>query len=129
MMRLGKDAMFRQQDMDFADALELLRAQLTLAFGTEDMHEGVAAFFEKRDPSGTAASGRHAWPMRSLVEDLHAQRERIKLGGGEEKIASPARRREAHRARAAGAADRRGHVGRARHPRPAALLSGRDGGP
>ena len=25
--------------------------------------------------------------MRSLVEDLHAQRERIKLGGGEEKIA------------------------------------------
>jgi acetyl-CoA carboxylase carboxyltransferase component len=26
--------------------------------------------------------------MRSLVDDLHAQRERIKLGGGEEKIAS-----------------------------------------
>ncbi len=50
MLRLGKDAMFRQQDMDFADALELLRAQLTLAFGTEDAREGVAAFFEKRDP-------------------------------------------------------------------------------
>lgn len=50
MLRLGKDAMFRQQDMDFADALELLRAQLTLAFGTEDVREGVAAFFEKREP-------------------------------------------------------------------------------
>jgi enoyl-CoA hydratase/carnithine racemase len=49
-LRLGKDAMFRQQDMDFADALEFLRAQLTLSFGTEDAREGVAAFFEKRDP-------------------------------------------------------------------------------
>ena len=28
MMRLGKDAMFRQQDMAFADALDFLRAQL-----------------------------------------------------------------------------------------------------
>jgi enoyl-CoA hydratase/carnithine racemase len=50
MLKLGKDAMFRQQDMAFADSLEYLRAQLTLAFGTEDVREGVAAFFEKRDP-------------------------------------------------------------------------------
>jgi enoyl-CoA hydratase len=50
MMRLGKDAMFRQQDMAFADALDFLRAQLSLAFGTQDIQEGVAAFFEKRDP-------------------------------------------------------------------------------
>jgi enoyl-CoA hydratase len=50
MMRLGKDAMYRQQDMAFADALDFLRAQLSLAFGTEDVQEGVAAFFEKRDP-------------------------------------------------------------------------------
>jgi enoyl-CoA hydratase len=50
MMRLGKDAMFRQQDMAFADALDFLRAQLSLAFGTEDIQEGVAAFFEKREP-------------------------------------------------------------------------------
>lgn len=54
MLRLGKDAMFRQQDMAFADALELLRAQLTLAFATEDVREGVAAFFEKRDPNWKA---------------------------------------------------------------------------
>src|SRR5688500_17564628 len=48
-MRLGKDAMFRQQDMAFLDALDYLRAQLTLAFSTEDIHEGVKAFFEKRE--------------------------------------------------------------------------------
>ena len=50
LMRLGKDAMFRQQDMAFADALDFLRAQLTIAFSTEDIQEGVRAFFEKREP-------------------------------------------------------------------------------
>jgi enoyl-CoA hydratase len=49
-MRLGKDAMFRQQDMAFADALDYLRAQLSLAMTTEDIVEGVTAFFEKREP-------------------------------------------------------------------------------
>jgi enoyl-CoA hydratase/carnithine racemase len=52
-MKLGKDAMFRQQDMAFADALEFLRAQLALAFATEDIQEGVRAFFEKREPRWT----------------------------------------------------------------------------
>ena len=50
MMRLGKDAMYRQQDMAFDDALEYLHHNLTLAFSTEDIVEGVTAFFEKRDP-------------------------------------------------------------------------------
>ncbi len=50
LMKLGKDAMFRQQDMAFADALELLHASLTVAFATEDVREGVTAFFEKREP-------------------------------------------------------------------------------
>jgi enoyl-CoA hydratase/carnithine racemase len=50
MMKLGKDAMFRQQDMAFADALDFLRSQLSLAFSTEDIQEGVKAFFEKRPP-------------------------------------------------------------------------------
>jgi len=49
-MRLGKDAMFRQQDMAFADALDYLRSQLSLAMSTEDIVEGVTAFFEKREP-------------------------------------------------------------------------------
>jgi enoyl-CoA hydratase len=53
MMRLGKDALFRQQDMALEDALEYLHAQLTLAFSTEDIQEGVKAFFEKRDPAWT----------------------------------------------------------------------------
>jgi enoyl-CoA hydratase len=48
MMKLGKDAMFRQQDMAFADALGFLRSQLTIALSTEDIQEGVKAFFEKR---------------------------------------------------------------------------------
>jgi len=50
LMKLGKDAMFRQQDMSFADALDFLRSQLTIAFSTEDIEEGVRAFFEKRAP-------------------------------------------------------------------------------
>jgi enoyl-CoA hydratase len=50
LVRMGKDAMFRSQDMALADALDFLRAQLTIAFSTEDIHEGVQAFFEKREP-------------------------------------------------------------------------------
>jgi enoyl-CoA hydratase/carnithine racemase len=50
MMRLGKDAMFRQLDMPFLEALDFLRSQLTIAFSTEDIQEGVKAFFEKREP-------------------------------------------------------------------------------
>ncbi len=53
LMKLGKDAMFRQQDMAFDQALDFLRAQLTIAFSTEDIQEGVKAFFEKREPVWT----------------------------------------------------------------------------
>ena len=49
MMRLGKEAMWRQLDMPLLDALDYLRSQLSLAFSTEDIVEGVTAFFEKRD--------------------------------------------------------------------------------
>ena len=51
LMRLGHDAMYRQQDMAIDDALEFLRSQLTLTFSTEDIEEGVRAFFEKREPN------------------------------------------------------------------------------
>jgi enoyl-CoA hydratase/carnithine racemase len=50
LMRLGHDAMYRQQDMVLDDALEFLRSQLSLTFTTEDIVEGVSAFFEKREP-------------------------------------------------------------------------------
>ena len=53
MMRLGKEAMYRQLDMPFVEALDYLRAQLSIAFTTEDIQEGVKAFFEKREPNWT----------------------------------------------------------------------------
>jgi enoyl-CoA hydratase len=53
LMKLGKDAMFRQLDMPLAEALDFLRSQLTIAFSTEDIQEGVKAFFEKREPQWT----------------------------------------------------------------------------
>jgi enoyl-CoA hydratase len=49
-MRLGKDAMWRQMDMPLADSLDYLRSQLTIELTTEDAVEGVTAFFEKREP-------------------------------------------------------------------------------
>jgi enoyl-CoA hydratase len=50
LMKLGHDAMYRQADMPVDDALEFLRSQLSLTFTTEDIREGVQAFFEKREP-------------------------------------------------------------------------------
>jgi len=48
--KLGKDAVYRQMDMPFDEALDFLRSQLSLASTTEDVQEGVRAFFEKREP-------------------------------------------------------------------------------
>jgi enoyl-CoA hydratase len=53
LMRLGKNALYRAQDMALEDALEFLHAQLTIAFSTDDIQEGVKAFFDKRDPVWT----------------------------------------------------------------------------
>jgi enoyl-CoA hydratase len=50
LVRMGKDAMARQMDLALDDALDYLRGQLALAFSTEDIQEGVKAFFEKREP-------------------------------------------------------------------------------
>jgi enoyl-CoA hydratase len=52
-MKLGKDAMYRQLDMPFEDAIDFLRSQLSLSFTTDDVQEGVQAFFEKREPNWT----------------------------------------------------------------------------
>jgi enoyl-CoA hydratase len=53
LMRLGKDAIHRQQDMAFDDALEYLHGQFSLALSTADIQEGVKAFFEQREPVWT----------------------------------------------------------------------------
>jgi enoyl-CoA hydratase len=50
LMKLGKDAMYCQQDMALSEALSYLRSQLTIALSTDDLAEGVSAFLEKRDP-------------------------------------------------------------------------------
>jgi enoyl-CoA hydratase len=50
LMRLGKDAMRRQSDMAYEDALDYLQGQLSLVFATQDAKEGISAFLEKRDP-------------------------------------------------------------------------------
>lgn len=55
LMKMGKDALWRQADLGAEDAWDFLASQLTLAFATDDMKEGVAAFFEKRDPVWTGA--------------------------------------------------------------------------
>jgi enoyl-CoA hydratase len=53
LMRLGKDAMHRQQDLALGEAIEYLHSQLVLSFSTQDIQEGVKAFFEKREPVWT----------------------------------------------------------------------------
>jgi len=49
-MRLGRDSLYRQQDMDFRAALHYLHGQFLLVSQTEDSREGIKAFFEKRQP-------------------------------------------------------------------------------
>jgi enoyl-CoA hydratase/carnithine racemase len=52
-VKLGKDALYAQQDMSFGEALEYQRAQLALALSTQDVREGVAAFMQRREPTWT----------------------------------------------------------------------------
>ena len=49
-LRLGRDAFYRAEDMSLAEAMDFLQSQLTLVTLTEDTKEGVRAFFEKREP-------------------------------------------------------------------------------
>jgi enoyl-CoA hydratase/carnithine racemase len=52
-LRLGRDAFYAVQDMNFDASLDLLQAALTSVAMTHDAAEGVAAFLEKRDPKWT----------------------------------------------------------------------------
>lgn len=53
LLRLGKDAFYRQEGLAFAEAQDYMLSQLMLAFSTEDLHEGIGAFFERRAPRWT----------------------------------------------------------------------------
>ena len=50
LMSLGKNALDATRDLPLGSALDVLQAQLALAFATEDIREGVGAFREKREP-------------------------------------------------------------------------------
>ena len=50
LLKLGKDALFAQQDMALRDALGYGQAQLVLAQTSQDAQEGISAFLERREP-------------------------------------------------------------------------------
>jgi enoyl-CoA hydratase/carnithine racemase len=49
-VRLGRDAFYAIDGLDVEAALRYLHAQLTVVSLSEDFHEGVQAFLEKREP-------------------------------------------------------------------------------
>jgi enoyl-CoA hydratase/carnithine racemase len=50
LMRLGKQALNASRDLPLPDALNYLQGMLALAFTSDDIKEGVAAFRDKREP-------------------------------------------------------------------------------
>ena len=49
-MKIGKQAFYAMQDMNFEDALDYLSGKLGEVAATEDAKEGITAFIEKRPP-------------------------------------------------------------------------------
>jgi len=52
-MKLGLEAFYKMQDMSFPSAMAYLQDQLALLSLSDDLKEGVTAFFEKRTPRFT----------------------------------------------------------------------------
>ncbi len=52
-MALGKDALRRTRELALEDALVVLSERLTVALGSDDAREGIAAFLERREPRWT----------------------------------------------------------------------------
>ena len=89
-MRLGKDAMFRQLDMAFADALDYLHAQLTLAVSTEDIVEGVTRLLREARAAleGPLSRRRRTASSASAAAPATAARRSLR---GVDALAPPAR--------------------------------------
>ncbi|MCF8026132.1 MAG: enoyl-CoA hydratase/isomerase family protein [Desulfobacteraceae bacterium] len=49
-VQLGKKSFYRMEDLDYEKAYEMVGNHFALLCSTEDAHEGVNAFFEKRTP-------------------------------------------------------------------------------
>lgn len=54
-LRLGKEAVYTMAEMEAGAALRYLRDAIVLASRTDDAREGIAAFFEKREPKWTGS--------------------------------------------------------------------------
>lgn len=52
-MKLGLEAFYKMQDMSFPSAIAYLQDQLAVLNLSDDLKEGVTAFFEKREPRFT----------------------------------------------------------------------------
>jgi len=52
-MKLGRDAFYVSESMEYEPALRYLQSQLALVLQTQDAREGVRAFLEKRAPNFT----------------------------------------------------------------------------
>jgi enoyl-CoA hydratase/carnithine racemase len=50
-LALGKRAFYAQRELDQAAAYDLASATMTVNAGTDDAHEGISAFLEKRPPT------------------------------------------------------------------------------
>jgi enoyl-CoA hydratase/carnithine racemase len=49
-MKLGKEAFYRGQDMEFEKAIRMVGDVVAIVAGLDDAKEGIGAFLEKRDP-------------------------------------------------------------------------------
>ena len=128
LMRLGKDAMFRQQDMAFADALEFLQAQLTHRLLDRGHPGGREGLLREARPGVDRAVTRHR-PARAArrtapphgvarLASCSARRSAATPRACVGEPAPPAVRgwEEDLRARAAGARGRGGRGGASRRP-------------
>ena len=52
-LRLGKDALYTQSDMEYFKAMDYLKEMVAVVSTTEDSKEGISAFLQKRKPQWT----------------------------------------------------------------------------